>query len=93
MTSPTLAQVIVGRAQTAGGAYHAFVEGLFGRRDLGTLGGGDSTAFGASTTLVVGQAQTAGGQYHAFAFDPRTSVMTDLGTLGGTWSAAYDAND
>ena len=87
------AQVIVGRAQTAGGAYHAFAEGIFGRKDLGTLGGGDSTAFGASTTFVVGQAQTAGGQYRAFAFNPGTSVMTDLGTLGGTWSAAYDAND
>ena len=88
-----LAQVIVGRAQTASGAYHAFAEGFFGRQDIGTLGGGDSTAFGASTTFVVGQAQTAGGQYHAFAFNPRTSVKTDLGTLGGTWSAAYDASD
>ncbi len=85
--------VIVGRAQTAGGAYHAFVEGYDPRTDIGALGGTDSTAFGASSSLAVGQAQTAGGQYHAFTFHPRTKAKVDLGTLGGTWSAAYDASD
>ena len=83
--------VIVGRAQTAGGAYHAFVEGYDPRTDIGTLGGTDSTAFGANSSQIVGQAQTAGGQYHAFAYAQRTRVPVDLGTLGGTWSAAYDA--
>ena len=85
--------VIVGRAQTAGGAYHAFVEGYDPRTDIGALGGTDSTAFGASSSLAVGQAQTAGGHYHAFTFHPRTKAKVDLGTLGGTWSAAYDASD
>jgi probable HAF family extracellular repeat protein len=82
-------QLIVGRAQTASGVYHAFAESSFGRMDLGTLGGGDSTAFGAGA-LVVGQAQIASGHYHAFAFDAFRNIKKDLGTLGGTWSAAYD---
>ena len=86
-------QVIAGRAQTAGGAYHAFIDGAHGHKDLGTLGGGDSTAFAASSTFIVGQAQNASGQYRACAFDPRNSANTDLGTLGGNWSAAYDANN
>ena len=43
--------------------------------------------------MVVGQAQTAGGQYHAFAYNLRSKANADLGTLGGTWSAAYDASD
>jgi probable HAF family extracellular repeat protein len=85
--------VIVGRAQTAGGAYHAFLEGYEPRTDIGALGGSDSTAFGAGGSLAVGQAQTAGGQYHAFTYNPHTKVKVDLGTLGGTWSAAYDASD
>ncbi len=37
--------------------------------------------------------RTPSGQYHAVAFDPRTSANTDLGTLGGNWSAAYDASN
>ena len=60
-------QVIAGRAQTASGAYHAFAQDSEGIHDIGTLGGRDSTAFGASVTLTVGQAQNAAGQYHAFA--------------------------
>jgi len=86
---PDIGNVIVGRAQTASGAYHAFAQGTFGLKDLGTLGGGDSTAF-AYATEVVGQAQTASGTYHAFSFDLSTNVKTDLGTLGGNFSAAYD---
>jgi probable HAF family extracellular repeat protein len=79
---------LVGRAQTAGGAYHAFAEGSYGLKDLGTLGGGDSTAF-AYGGLVVGQAQTASGAYHAFSYNLATNAKTDLGTLGGNFSAAY----
>ena len=93
MTSRHTAGVIVGRAQTSGGAYHAFVEGYDPRTDIGALGGTDSTAFGANSSQIVGQAQTAGGQYHAFAYNLHTRVPVDLGTLGGTWSAAYDASD
>ena len=88
-----LGQVIVGRAQTASGAYHAFSQDSTGLHDIGTLGGRDSTAFGSSLTFVVGQAQNAAGQYHAFAFDRFRNIKTDLGTLGGTWSAAYDASN
>jgi probable HAF family extracellular repeat protein len=83
--------VSVGKAQTASGAYHGFVRGYFGNRDLGTLGGAQSTAFAASGTVVVGQAQIASGQQRAFQIDLwRDSALTNLGTLGGTWSAAYD---
>ena len=61
-------------------------------QDLGPLVGTDSTAFAVGFG-VVGQAQT-GGELHAFAvirFRPQPT--TDLGTLGGTWSAAYGASN
>jgi probable HAF family extracellular repeat protein len=86
-------QVIVGRAQTASGAYHAFLQDWTGLHDLGTLGGRDSTAFGSSGIFVAGQAQNAAGQYHAFAFDRFRNIEIDLGTLGGTSSVAYDASN
>ena len=37
--------------------------------------------------------RTRAGSTRAVAFDPRTSANTDLGTLGGNWSAAYDASN
>ena len=82
-------QYIVGRSRSRSGAYHGFVDGYFGRFDVGTLGGGDSTAFGVYSGLVVGQAQLPSGEYRAFAFDVFSETMTNLGTLGGNWSAAY----
>ena len=85
-----LGQAIAGRAQTASGAYHAFAQGAFGLKDLGTLGGTDSTAFAVISQTAVGQAQTTSGDYHAFSFDLFSNVRTDLGTLGGNFSAAYD---
>ena len=86
------AYMIVGEAQTAGGAYHAFVEGLNGRKDLGTLGGSRSVALGANY-WVVGRSQIASGQERAFSFEYWRSgaTMVNLGTLGGTWSSAYAA--
>ena len=63
---------------------------MFGLVDVGTLGGRDSTAF-AATYSGRREAQTASGQYHAFSYDAGSKTKTDLGTLGGTWSAAYDA--
>ncbi|MGH9370485.1 MAG: DUF3466 family protein, partial [Vicinamibacterales bacterium] len=52
-----------------------------------------STAFAANGSQVVGQAQTASGQQRAFLVeDYRTGGMINLGTLGGSWSAAYDVN-
>ena len=85
------AQVVVGQAQTTNGAFHAFIDGLAGRRDLGTLGGASSVAFSVYGAIV-GQSQTATGQTHAFLYDNPfglNSRMVDLGTLGGTFSAAY----
>ena len=85
-------QYIVGRSRSQSGAYHGFVDGYFGRFDVGTLGGGDSTAFGVYSGLVVGQAQLPSGEYRAFAYDVFSETMTNLGTLGGNWSAAYAAS-
>jgi probable HAF family extracellular repeat protein len=82
-------QVMVGSAQTASGATHAFAQGFDGLIDLGTLGGRDSVAFTFAAGRVAGQAQTASGQQRAFVYDLHTRTMTNLGTLGGTWSAAY----
>jgi probable HAF family extracellular repeat protein len=83
-------QAMVGQAQTASGANHAFAQGWYGLKDLGTLGGAKSTAFAVDWNVVLGSAQTASGQEHAFTYDlSRPNGMVDLGTLGGTWSAAY----
>jgi len=86
-------QPIVGRAQTGSGSNHAFAKGYYGEKDLGTLGGPESTAFAAFHQLVVGQSQLASGQHRAFAANLMTNELTNLGTLGGTWSAAYDARN
>ena len=52
-------------------------------RDLGTLGGSYSYAFGISPdSEVVGTSATTGGQDHAFLW--RNGTMTDLGTLAGS---------
>ncbi len=84
-------QAIVGRAQVASGAYHAFAQTAFwGRNDLGTLGGASSAAHAFIGGEAVGEAQTASGQTHAFQVDLNANTTSDLGTLGGSWSAAYD---
>ncbi len=68
-----------------------------GITDLGTLGGRSSAAYGVSAdgSVVVGASSTAGnaaGQFfpavHAFRWTQASSTMTDLGTMGGTNSAA-----
>lgn len=43
--------------------------------------------------LVVGWAENADNYRHAFTWDYKTTHMTDLGTLGGPSSAAWDVND
>jgi probable HAF family extracellular repeat protein len=84
-------QAIVGRAQVASGAFHAFAQTAFwGRKDLGTFGGTSSAAYAFTGGEVVGEAQTASGQTHAFLTDMNANTTKDLGTLGGAWSAAYD---
>ena len=64
-----------------------------GNKDLGTLGGDDSAAFGINSSgQVVGQANaTAGGPDLAFLWSA-SGGMKNLGTLGGASSAANAIN-
>ncbi len=61
-------------------------------RDLGTLGGKNSQAFGLNEGgQVVGTAQTVSGDKHAFVWN--RGKMRDLGALpNGKYSAAYGIN-
>jgi probable HAF family extracellular repeat protein len=85
---------VVGTAETASGAEHAFVwDRRTGMRDLGTLGGARSTATAVSDNgSVTGTAQTSSGAEHAFVWNGR-AAMRDLGTLGGTHSTATAINE
>jgi len=96
--------------QVAGDSYispntntiHAFkysgtpgVDGLM--RDLGTLGGNDSHAYGIGTSgQIVGFSYLAGNTlYRAYLYTGTPGIdgsMVDLGTLGGTTSAARAIN-
>jgi probable HAF family extracellular repeat protein len=92
---------VVGAADTATWETHAFVwvdandDGMPDpgeTRDLGTLGGTSSFAYGINDSgQVVGEAQTAGGDTHAFLW--QDDVMWDLGTVSGTGNTwALDVN-
>lgn len=82
---------LAGRSQTASGAYHAFAWDEIGPCDLGTLGGAQSAAHAANRVIAVSQAQLLSGQERAFSVNVCSGQpMVNLGTLGGTWSAAYD---
>jgi probable HAF family extracellular repeat protein len=63
--------------------------------DLGTPGGGTSSAFGINDAgQVVGRAETATGYDQAFIAGPDGVGMTDLGTLGaGDFPMAHGIND
>ena len=62
-------------------------------KDLGTLGGTSSSAYGINASgQVVGNSNPAGsGAKRAFLYS--NNVMTDLGTLGGGSSYATAIND
>jgi probable HAF family extracellular repeat protein len=82
---------VVGSVQ-AGFSSHAFIFQNGVLRDLGTLGGIRSEAFGVNDRgTVVGNSRTAESVDHAFVFED--GAMRDLGTLGGESSTAYDVND
>jgi probable HAF family extracellular repeat protein len=86
---------VVGVADTAHGAHHAFLWQRGRMRDLGTLGGKDSEARGINNKgQVVGVADTGRGRPHTpDAFLWNKGVMHDLGTLGGEESDAWGVND
>lgn len=85
--------VVVGSAQTASGAWHAFrYEEAAGMRDLGTLGGTSSYATAITRDgMIAGYADTSGGDFHAFVTKADHSLQ-DLGTLGGASSYASGLN-
>lgn len=84
----------VGWSDTASGAFHAMAYGS-PMRDLGTLGGTNSSATAANDNqLAVGYSDIAGdGARHAFVYDLQAGTMSDLGaSLGGTNSSASAIN-
>ena len=74
--------------------HHAFVwSESAGMRDVGTLGGRNSQAWGINNLgEVVGGSDVRGDKAHAFLWRPGRG-MQDLGTLGGRNSEARRVND
>jgi len=85
---------VVGTSELPSGVLHAFLHTRGGRmRDLGTLGGATSHAYGVNDRReVVGMSETASGETHAFLW--RDGVMIDLGAyVDGRDSVAAAIND
>nr|WP_167235203.1 FxDxF family PEP-CTERM protein [Massilia genomosp. 1] len=73
-------------------ASHAFIYANGKMRDLGTLGGTESSAAAINNGgTIVGTAQNAGHDSRAFIY--QNGRMSDLGTFGGSSSLANDIND
>ena len=71
--------------------FHAFLYEGGAMKDLGTLGGSISVAFGINDLeQIVGRSRNAAGEVHAFLYE--RGAMTDLGTLGGNFSSARAIN-
>lgn len=95
-----------GQADTQAGYRHAFLwtpggtDGVVSNpqmKDLGTLGGNRSCAYGINASgRVVGESEVGDGRWHAFLWTPggadgvaSNPQMKDLGTLCGADSAAF----
>ena len=71
--------------------FHAFLYDGGTLKDLGTLGGSISVAFGINDLgQIVGRSRNAANQVRAFLYE--RGVMKDLGTLGGNFSSARAIN-
>ncbi len=71
---------------------HAFLYANSKMKNIGTLGGANSAAYGINrSNQIVGNSDTKSGVTHAFLYEG--GVMKDLGTLGGANSFAYGIND
>jgi probable HAF family extracellular repeat protein len=83
---------VSGWSQVAGDtSYHAFLwDPTTSMRDLGTFGGDTSFAYDVGA-MACGEAATVDGARHAFVTSD--DALTDLGTLGGTYSAAINCSD
>ena len=82
---------IVGSADVASGARHAFLYRAGTMIDLHALGGVTSTATDVNASgLVIGNYSPTNGTYRGFVSDGITT--TDLGTLGGSFTAPNDIN-
>lgn len=95
---------VVGDSITATGDDHAFLWDHGVMHDLGTLGGASSVAFGIDDNGHVVGASATSNAVSCFPGDPSTfagchafqagqGAMTDLGTLGGSWSVANPSNN
>jgi probable HAF family extracellular repeat protein len=83
--------LVVGQAASIDFTLHAFLyqEGVL--KDLGTLGGDNSSANDINAAgHVAGYAETTGGDHRAFLYDG--SSLKDLGTLGGASSESVAVN-